>query len=237
MRYDLSQGDLFLGRYEIVRCLGHGWEGEVYLIKERATDIERAAKVFYPDKNFREKTSKAYAKKLHKLQSCNSLVKCLSYEKQWFLDDEVVVLISEFVDGIILSEFLKELPGKKLSPQEAVQLLYALVKAVEEIHLQKEYHGDLHSDNVIVTHYGMGFSVKILDLFHWSSSKPENMKDDIVNCIHILYEVMGGQAHYSKLPNAIKYLCSGLKRSLILKKFKNITTLRQHLQIFDWRDF
>ena len=44
---------------------------------------------------------------------------------------------------------------------------------LEEVHLMKEYHGDLHMDNIIVQRFGLNFNVKLLNLFHWQASKRE----------------------------------------------------------------
>ena len=52
--------------------------------------------------------------------------------------------------------------GRRLSPFEALHLLHALVRGVEEIHAVGEYHGDLHSDNIIVRRRGLGFEVKVV---------------------------------------------------------------------------
>ena len=61
-------------KYEVMFKLGAGWEGETYKIREIRTDIECAAKVFYPHRNLRHRTSKSYAQKLHKLRQCPVLV-------------------------------------------------------------------------------------------------------------------------------------------------------------------
>jgi hypothetical protein len=63
--FDLKAGRRLAGKFEIVACLGTGWEGEVYKIRELSTGIERAAKFFFPQRNPNNRTLTWYAKKLH----------------------------------------------------------------------------------------------------------------------------------------------------------------------------
>ena len=39
--FDLSPGDHLSEKYEVVSRLGSGWEGEVYLVRETGTRIDR----------------------------------------------------------------------------------------------------------------------------------------------------------------------------------------------------
>ena len=78
---------------------------------------------------------------------------------------EITVLVSEYVEGELLSDFLQRFPGKRLLPFQGLHLLYALTKGMEPIHLLNEYHGDLHSDNIIVNRFGLEFELKLLDMF------------------------------------------------------------------------
>ena len=68
--YDLQPGRTLGPNYFIVQFLGSGWEGEVYKVEERHTGIIRAAKIFYPKRNIRNRTLLKYAKKLDKLRGC-----------------------------------------------------------------------------------------------------------------------------------------------------------------------
>ena len=68
--FELAPGRTLARKYEIVSKLGGGWEGEVYRIREKNTGIGRAAKLFYPERNVRNKAAMAYARKLHSLRNC-----------------------------------------------------------------------------------------------------------------------------------------------------------------------
>ena len=47
LAFDFEDGDLIADKYRILSQLGKGREGEVYLIKELGTGIERTAKIFF----------------------------------------------------------------------------------------------------------------------------------------------------------------------------------------------
>jgi len=233
-QFDLEPEEIIHAKYEIISLLGKGWEGEVYLVRECNTGIERAAKFFYPKRNKHGRTSRFYAKKLHKLKNCKMLI-------QYHFQDEVLLreglvhyLISEYISGDLLSEYIDVQKGKRLQPFDALHLLYALVCGIEEIHDNGEYHGDLHTENIIVNKKGLGYEVKILDLIQLGSSSGSLKKEDIVDLINVFYETLGGKNHYPNMPKEIKYICSGLKRSLILKKFPNISKLRDFLENIEW---
>jgi tRNA A-37 threonylcarbamoyl transferase component Bud32 len=232
--FDLAEGRKIAGKYEVLSLLGSGWEGEVYKIREIRTGIERAAKLFFPQRNIGNKTAKSYAQKLHKLRQVPILIKYHTEEILLVRKFPITVLISEYVEGDLLSEFLKKFPGKRLHPYQALHLLYALTCGVEEIHLLNETHGDLHTDNIIINRFGLEFDVKLLDLFHGPHPKKETRQTDILELIRIFYDTLGGAKRYSKLPVTVKQICCGLKRSLILNRFRTISHLREHLESLDW---
>lgn len=232
--FELEPGRVIAGKYVIVSKLGSGWEGEVFKVAEVRTDIERTIKLFFPERNPGNRTLKRYARRLHNLRHCPIVIQYHTEDFFRYRGRQIPFLVSEYVSGETLPQFLMNRPGRRLGPFEAVHLLYALSKGVEAIHLLNEYHGDLHDDNVIVSRFGLEFEVKLLDLFHWDAPKRENRKADICDLVRILYECVGGPRHYAKQPLAIRYICSGLKRSLILKKFPTVSRLCRHLESLEW---
>lgn len=233
--FNLSPGRVIARKYEVISLLGAGWEGEVYKIREKSTGIERAAKLFFPQRNIRDKTSNFYARKLHKLRHCPIVIQYYTEETIQFRGSAITVLVSEYVEGSLLSEFLKRQPGKRISPFQAVHLLHSLAMGIEGIHSLRDYHGDLHSENIIVSRYGLRFDLKLLDMFHWTTPKRENIQDDICDLVRIFYDATGGAAHYRNQPDEVKEICCGLKRSLILERFPTTSHLRQHLEMMQWK--
>lgn len=234
--FNLSEGRVIGNRYTVLQKLGSGTEGEVYKVCENLTKQIRAIKLYYPKKNPKFKTSIIYSNKLNKLKDCPIVLNYISHEVLNLRSEKVACLTCEFIEGELVSEFVEKQKGKRLDIFPALHLVYSLVVGLESIHLNGEYHGDLHIDNVIIKKFGLQFDIKILDFFHWGDSKKENRKEDIIKLINIFYEILGGQKRYKNLPPSIKNIICGQKRTLILQKFKTITQLRLHLENMDWSD-
>ncbi|MCB0330162.1 MAG: serine/threonine protein kinase, partial [Bdellovibrionales bacterium] len=97
--FDLEENAIIADKYRVVRPLGAGWEGEVYLVSELGTGIERAVKLFYPQRNKKKSASKRYARMLHKLRNLPTLIQYHAHEEVMIHDQLVVALISEYIEG------------------------------------------------------------------------------------------------------------------------------------------
>jgi tRNA A-37 threonylcarbamoyl transferase component Bud32 len=138
------------------------------------------------------------------------------------------------VEGELLTDVVAGQPGKRLRPFEALHLIHAIARGLEVIHTLGEYHGDVHSDNVLVRRRGIHFVVKIIDFFHWGPARAANIREDVIQLVRLLYDAVGGAARYAGQPPEIKAICRGLRRDLIAKKFSTAGRLREHLESFDW---
>lgn len=232
--FNFRAGRVLGGRYTTVSKLGSGWEGEVYQVQEVHTGIMRAAKLFYPHRNEKLKVSTRYAKKLNKLSNCPIVMNYHTQDIMTFRGHKVACLISEFIEGEILYDFIKRHRGGRIGVFQGLHLLYALVLGVESIHLSGEYHGDLHLENIIVKRAGLGFDLKVIDMHHWGDSKKDNREEDIIKLINLFYECLGGKKNYKLHPPGIKHIIKGQKRSLILQEFRTISHLRVYLETLDW---
>lgn len=219
----------------MINKLGAGWEGEVYLVREQITGIERAAKFFFPERNPKNRALAFYAKKLHKLRHSPIVIQYHTQETIRYRGMDITFLVSEFVEGQLLSDFLAHQPGRRLTPFQGLHLLHALASGIESIHHMREYHGDLHTDNIIIQRFGLGYNLKLIDLFQWGAARKETIHDDVCDLIRVLHEALGGAKHYSRHPPEVKAIICGLKRSLILKKFRSAGQLREYLETMQWR--
>jgi tRNA A-37 threonylcarbamoyl transferase component Bud32 len=234
--FDLAPGRILAGKYMVDVKLGAGWEGEVYKVEETRTGIHRAAKLFYPQRNVRDRAVTFYAKKLERLRACPIVIQYVHTETVKRRGIPVTCLISEYVDGEILRDFIARQRGRRLPPFEALHLVHALARGLEEIHRVKEYHGDLHDGNVLVRRRGVFFDVKILDFYHWGAATASHIRDDVADLIRILYDAVGGRERYASQPAEIKSICRGLRRDLIARAFPTAHHLRTYLETFMWDD-
>lgn len=232
--FELTPGRVITGKYEVVAWLGAGWEAEVYKLREIHTGIECAGKFFFPERNKRDKTLRTYARKLHKLRNCPILIQYHTSDSFQFRGEKVSFLVSELVEGEMLSEFLARQPGKRIPAFQALHLLHALAVGLESIHNAREYHGDLHPENIIVRRHGISFDLKVLDLFDYGRAQAVDIHDDVCDLIRIFYDAIGGKKYYARQPPEVKAICRGLKRSLILRQFRTAGQLRHYLETMDW---
>ena len=232
--FDFPPGYILAEKYLVLTRLGSGWEGEVYKIRELSTDIERAAKLFFPIRNPKNKTAGIYAKKLHKLRDCPVVIQYHAQDVIAYRGHPVTVLISEYVEGELLSEYLARMPGKRLPIFQGIHLLHALAAGLESVHHYGEYHGDLHTDNIIIRRLGLSYELKLLDFFHWGRATRQSRDEDIREAIRIFHDAIGGRQYYRKHPKEVKQICCGLKHSLIQRKFRSARALRAHLETQPW---
>lgn len=233
--FDFQPGRVLAKKFEVVSKLGEGWEGEVYLVLEKLTNIERAAKFFYPQRNPNNRAFKFYAQKLHKLRHCPILIQYFTQDTIMYRGVPITFLVSDYIEGELLSAFINRQPGKRLTAFQALHLLHALAKGIETIHHMREYHGDLHTDNIIISRFGLSYELKLIDMYYWGAAKYENIRHDVVSLIRVFYDALGGQKHYARQPPEVKAIICGLKSSLIIKKFKTAGQLREYIETMQWQ--
>src|SRR4051812_34534025 len=233
-RCDFPAGKSVAGKYIVERLLGSGWEGEVYVIIERATGIQRAAKFYYPHRDPTGKAAIVYARKLDALRHCPILMQYHHQEIVSVRKKKVMVVISELVEGRKLSEFLMAQPRKKLSTFEALHVLYALAKGIAPIHARGEYHGDIHDDNIMIRRVGIDFEVKLLDFFDLGKPTRSKIHKDVLNLIQVFQSLVGGRERYAQQPKVVKEIIRGGKDSLVLERFQSAGDIQRHLETLSW---
>lgn len=234
VRFNFEPDRAVAGKYRIESLLGTGWEGEVYGIVERNTDIRRAAKFYYPHRDPLGKAAISYARKLDALRHCPILMQYHHQEIVVVKKQKVLVVISELVEGVKLSQFLARQPRQRLITFEALHVLYTLARGIAPIHARGEYHGDIHDENIMIRRAGIGFDVKLLDFFDLGKPTRAKIRKDVLNLIEVFHTIVGGRDTYSKQPKVVKDIIRGLKDSLILDRFESAGDIQRHLENLTW---
>jgi serine/threonine protein kinase len=232
--FDLEPGDVIAGTYRVLKRLGGGWEGEVYQVAEVGTGIRRAAKLFYPERNPRNQTVRRYARQLEKLRGCPLTIDYHHIERVAIEERQVTLLVSELARGRPLSSLPRNSRGAQLERFEALHLLHRLSQGLEAVHAAGLYHGDLHSENVLVARQGIRFELRLFDFFHRGRTTRHAQQGDLIDAVRLMYDVLGGARTYAKQPEMIRTICCGLKRGLIRRRFPTATHLVRHLETFEW---
>ena len=159
-RIDLSTTDLNrLGDYLIVRRLGEGGMGSVYLAHQESQNRQVAVKVLGGqhggnqsaiDRFYREAKSGAMLKH-------HNIVRNLAVGQDQTTG--LHYLVMEFVDGPSLDTLLEQ--EGKLSVGDAVHIILDVARGLEHVHSRNIVHRDIKPGNILITQSGLA---KISDL-------------------------------------------------------------------------
>ncbi|MGM0558904.1 MAG: serine/threonine protein kinase [Myxococcota bacterium] len=182
-------GRTFFGEYEVVKSLGRGGMGAVYLAKQKSIGHDVAIKVLHA----RAAESDEHVKRFHReakvisLLTHPNIVRVLIFGRT---EDDLLCLALEFVDGKPLNEIIKLGDMDEL---RIIKIMKQLCSAVYEAHELGIVHRDLKPENVLLTKFRNDPDyVKILDFGIAKLLKPDASDDTQLTQAGIVY----GSPHY-----------------------------------------
>jgi len=141
-----------VGKYEIIRSLGSGGFGSVYLARDTWLDIKVAIKV--PHKQSAELFKLLKEPRLQAALNHPNIVRMIAAEKE----NKVFFMVMEYVKGKTLEKILEK--EKVLDCEAAISYIKQIGQGVDHAHKNKIIHRDLRPSNIIVSEEG---TAKITD--------------------------------------------------------------------------
>ena len=146
----LEPGTLFAGRYQVIRKLGEGGMGIVYLAKDTTTGQELVLKLIHPDLVTGEgAVNRLMAEGLTARQIRHPGIVAVYDVAQ---SDGQPYFTMEFVRGVSLRSWMVDAirSGRETSLETAVGLMKSMLAGVIEAHRMGVVHRDLKPENVLL---------------------------------------------------------------------------------------
>jgi serine/threonine-protein kinase len=150
-----GKGDKIADRYEVIKGIGRGGMGVVYLVNDTQNGQQLALKSILPQYASHEYAVKRFIREVNAVRKMNHpcIVKIFDAQKS----DDLLYYTMEYLDGQSLYKWMQRRGQMGLG--STVRVMSLLCSALEHAH-QYTVHRDLSPDNVMVMKDG---SIKLLD--------------------------------------------------------------------------
>ncbi len=155
----LSPDSLVLeGRFRVIRPLGSGGMGEVYLGEQVSLGRKVAIKVLHHDLHMQTGMAERFKREARLLSAVEhpAVVRIIDFGES----DDSACLVMELVEGVSLHEALHNGP---LAPARALAVLHQLAEGLAAIHDKGIIHRDIKPENVFLTRGPRGEQARLLD--------------------------------------------------------------------------
>ena len=177
-----------LGRYQIVRSLGAGGMGQVYLGHDEQLNRPVAVKLLSSYHAAEEERMRRFRQEALSASALNHPNILTIYEIGE--SDGANFIATEFVDGLTLSE---RIGRGRLSTEETLKIAQQIASALSAAHAAGIIHRDIKSANIMVRADGL---VKVLDFGIAKYEQPENETDTKKALVETMPGAVMGTAAY-----------------------------------------
>jgi serine/threonine protein kinase len=170
----LKPGQVFFGRYQVIRLLGEGGMGAVWLVRDREFDSERALKLIVSGIASDQQARARFRREARILDKLNHPNAVRVYDAR--MGRGAAFLIMEYVRGESLNQLL--MPGVPMPMEFTVDLLDQLCDVLQAANDLGIIHRDLKPPNLMLVE-GWRPGKKVLKLLDFGLAKIREGEDDI----------------------------------------------------------
>lgn len=151
----LQPGRVFFNRYEIINRVGGGGMGNVYQARDiRLSNRFCAIKEMidlYSEPEEHDRTLKEFEREASLLATLRHPSIPMIYD--YFMDDDKYYLVMEYVDGMDMNRYLKQM-GEKLPESKVLRIGISICDVLHCLHTHKPpvIYRDLKPSNIMLTH-------------------------------------------------------------------------------------
>ena len=149
----------YVGNYVVIRLIGRGAMGEVYLARQRFLGGNYALKLLFPDVESRNPQGVQRfireAQLACRIKDHSNLIKVYDVGNE----NGLYYIVMDYIDGGSLRDLLKK--EHRLQPKKALNIVLQLSKALQAAYENQMVHRDIKPDNIMFTSDG---TVKLADL-------------------------------------------------------------------------
>ena len=177
---EIDVGQLIAGKYELVRLIGKGAMGEVWLATHNSLGGEFAIKLVKPSDDEQDENAagrfQLEAQISAKLSRRTRHIISVSDHGE---EDGLAYLVMELLEGESLEQRIKR--GGGLALPETVAIVMQIARALEQAHAEGVFHRDLKPANVFLTRDEDGrLLVKLLDFGIARTTKPFRTRSPVM---------------------------------------------------------
>ena len=169
------------GRYELVKCIGHGGMADVYLALDLILDRQVAIKILKPDSNADKVALDRFAREAQASTQLShpNIVDIYDVGD----DDNIHYIVMEYVKGHTLKQLIKK--RGPLPTRETIWIMKQLTSALMEAHKNGLIHRDIKSQNILIKDDG---TVKLADfgIAILNNAIQLTSKDSVLGSVHYL---------------------------------------------------
>ncbi len=146
-----------IDKYEILQKVGEGGMAVVYRGRHVTLGRDVAVKVLHPHLSSSSRNRRRFAREARAIEHLDhpNILRIFDYSG---VESEECYIVTEFIDGVTLSEFIKE---RRRLPSEAAAIIGTrLASALHYAHAQGIIHRDLKPENIMIRRDG---TLKLMD--------------------------------------------------------------------------